>query len=200
MYKVELDKIYLYPSGGISKFHIPLNYSFFKEFIILISGPIFQEISKLMLIFLMPKYTQYIMMYHYGILFFNLLPIYPLDGGKLVQLILSIYIPYKDSYKVTIKISYLIIFIYFLFNISNIKISAILIIVFLIYKVKEEEKKVKYIYEKFILERYLKQYTFQHSKLITNKEKFYKNNRHLLKLGDDYYLENEFLKKKYNFF
>lgn len=200
LFKVEVDKIYLYPLGGISKFHLPLNYSFIKEFIILISGPIFQEITKAVLLLIIPQYTAYINMYHYGILIFNMLPIYPLDGGKLVQLILSAIVPYKASLNITIKISYLIILTYFLLNIPNIKISVIIITFFLIYKVKEEEKKIKYLYEKFILERYLNNYNFRHSKLIYSPDNFYKNKRHLINENNNYYLEKEYLQKKYEFF
>ena len=110
LFKIDVDKIYIYPFGGISKFNIPLNYSIFKELIILISGPIFQEIMKCLLLIIMPRYHQYIIIYHYGILIFNLLPIYPLDGGKFVQLILSIFIPYKRSLNIAIKISYITIY------------------------------------------------------------------------------------------
>lgn len=197
MFKIEVDKIYLYPLGGISKFHIPLNYSTLKEFIILISGPLFQELAKTILFFLMPRYTKEIILYHYGILMFNLLPIYPLDGGKLIQLVLQLFIPYKQSLKITIKISYIFISIYFIFSLPTSKITAVIVAFFLLYKVREEEKKINYIYEKFILERYLNNYTFKHSKLITNQDSFYKNNRHLIKENDNYYLEKDFLQKKY---
>ena len=40
--KVEVDKIYIYPFGGISKFHLSFNEAIWKEFLILCMGPIFQ--------------------------------------------------------------------------------------------------------------------------------------------------------------
>ena len=52
--KVEVKKIYLYPLGGISKFFLPLNASYKKEFLILIAGPIFQQIAKILLIIILP--------------------------------------------------------------------------------------------------------------------------------------------------
>lgn len=200
LFKIDVDKIYIYPFGGISKFNIPLNYSIFKELIILISGPIFQEIMKCLLLIIMPRYHQYIIIYHYGILIFNLLPIYPLDGGKFVQLILSIFIPYKRSLNIAIKISYITILIYFIFSIQNLKINVIIVTLFLIYKVKKEAQMINYLYEKFMLERYLNDYKFKDSKLITNKCNFYKNKRHLIRENNAYYLEKDYLEKKYNFF
>ena len=194
---IKVDKIYIYPFGGIAKFYLPLNSSFLMEFLILISGPIAQEIAKNILLLCFPGYQSMIITYHYGILFFNLLPIYPLDGGKLVHLLLSFFYPYKKSFQVTIILSYLSILGIFLINISNIKINLIILISFLIYKVGIEKKKINYLYESFLLERYIHNYHFKNSKMIENVENFYKNKRHLLYLNHKYSLEEEYLEKKY---
>lgn len=194
---VEVKKIYLYPLGGISKFFLPLNSSFLKEFLILIAGPISQEIAKILLLFLLPKEKEIILMYHYGILLFNLLPVYPLDGGKLIHLIFSVFLPYRKSFQISIFISYIIIAIYLFLNIRILKINNISIITFLIYKVYSEQNKINYLYEKFILERYLNNYNYKSSKLITNVKNFYRNKRHLLFLNNTYYLEKDYLDKKY---
>lgn len=195
--KVEVDKIYLYPLGGISKFFLPLNASYFKELLILISGPIAQVLANLFLQLLLPKYHQLISLYHYGILIFNLLPIYPLDGGKLLQLFLSSILPYKQSLKISILISYITIIILTIINISNLKLNIIVMLLFLLVKVYSEQNKINYIYEKFILERYLNNYNFKNSKLINSSKDFYKNNRHIIKEKDYYYLEKDYLIKKY---
>ena len=195
--KVEVDKIYIYPLGGISKFFLPLNASFLKELLILIAGPLSQVLAALILKISMPEYNKLIISYHMGILIFNLLPIYPLDGGKLIHLLFSTTIPFEKSLRLSIIISYLTISIYFLINISSLNISVIIITIFLIYKVIQEQKQIKYIYEKFILERYLNNYNFKKSKLINNYKNFYKNKRHLIKENNEYYLEYEYLEKKY---
>ena len=194
---IKVDKIYIYPFGGIAKFHLPLNYSIFKEFIILINGPLFQEVAKCVLVSLFPRYQNLILTYHYSILIFNLLPIYPLDGGKLLNLIISAISPYKKAFKITIIISYLTILLLFLININNIKVNLIIMILFLFYKVFIENKKINYLYEKFLLERYIHNYHFKSSKIITKEDNFYKNKRHLLKIGNKYSLEKDFLDKKY---
>ena len=82
----EVIKILIYPLGGISKFSTSFNISLVKEFIILLFGPLFQIIAWYLLITLFPEKEMLISSYHYGILFFNLLPIYPLDGGKFLCL------------------------------------------------------------------------------------------------------------------
>ena len=196
-YLVEVDKIYLYPFGGISKFFLPLNFSFLKEFIILIAGPIFQFIMMFFLIKIFPDFSYYIKTYHYGMIIFNLLPIYPLDGGRLLQLIFSMVIPFKYSFIFTLYISYLLIIIYFVFSINYLKLNSIFMFIFLLYKVSYYYFRVDNIYEKFLLERYLYNYYFKRTKYIKNPKCFYKNRRHIIRIGSNYYTENEFLLKKY---
>lgn len=195
--RVETDKIYIYPLGGISKFFLPLNYSPIKELIILISGPLFQQIIYYILLMIFPKSTNLVNLYHYGILIFNLLPIYPLDGGKILHLFLTEILPYKKSMKISIFISYIMIIILFIINIKSLKINTIIIICFLIYKVTKEYLQINLIYEKFILERYLNNYSFQKVKIVQNSHNFFKNKRHLVKENNKYYLEKEYLSKKY---
>lgn len=194
---IEVDKIYLYPLGGISKFNLSLNDSIKKEFLILIAGPIFQELAKYLLLILLPTEQEIIYLYHYGILIFNLLPVYPLDGGKLINLLLSIFLPIKTSFNLSIYLSYLIIIIYFVINITHITINTIIITMFLIYKVTKEKKQISYLYQKMLLERHLKKIKYHDTKLIKDPNKFYRNHNHLLKIGDNYYYEKDFLIKKY---
>lgn len=195
--KVEVDKIYLYPLGGISKFCLPLNASIFKELIILIAGPLSQLLASYILIKVLPQYSNLTYNYNLGILIFNLLPIYPLDGGKLIHLLFSTIMPFEKSLRVAIIISYITITTYFFINLKTLTISIVIISMFLTYKVTEEYKQIKYVYEKFILERYLNNYNFKKSKLITNYKNFYKNKRHLIRENNIYYLEKEYLEKKY---
>lgn len=198
--KVEVNKIYLYPLGGISKFNLDLNSSPIIELLILISGPIFQVIAAQTLITILPSYTDLVKIYHYQILFFNLLPIYPLDGGKLLNVILSLKIPYKASLNYTIIVSYTVLLIIILINTNNIKLNILFMSIFLFYKITKEKKKISTIYEKFLLERYLKKYKFKDTKIINNSNNFYRNKKHLIKKDQKYYYETEFLEKKYNFF
>ena len=60
-----------------------------------------------------------------------------------------------------------------------------------------EYRRVNYLYEKFLLERYLKKYKFKKSIVVDDIKKFRRDRRHLVKQNDVYYLENEILQKKY---
>ena len=173
-----------------------LNISILKEFLILIMGPIFQFIAYFILLSIMKDNYNLIRIYHYSILSFNLLPIYPLDGGKLLNLLLNRFIPYKLSLNIINIISYLIIISIFIFTKKNTNI--IIMIIILLFLVIKERRKIKYIYNKFLLERYLNNYKFKSSKIITNNNNFYRSKRHLINKNNKYYLEKEYLEKLYN--
>ena len=191
---VEVDKIYIYPLGGISKFNMPLNISIKKEFLILISGPLFQFVAYFILNIIFND-KELIKTYHLGILVFNLLPIYPLDGGKLINLLLNCFVPYKLSLKIIIYISY--IFTILVFFINNISINLIITIGLLTILIIKEHKKINYKYNKFLLERYINNYKFKNSIIINNINNLYRSKRHIIKLNNKYYLEKEYLSKKY---
>ena len=72
----------------MTKFKMDINTPFIKELIILVMGPLFQVFAYYLLINTI-KDIDLIKMYHLGILSFNLLPIYPLDGGRIINLFIN---------------------------------------------------------------------------------------------------------------
>ena len=190
---VKVKNIYIYPLGGVSKFNMDLNINPIKELLILLGGPLFQFLS-LFLIYLFKDKKEVIIIYHYSILLFNLLPIYPLDGGRLINILFQIFISYKRSIKLSIIFSYLLLLIIILK--SNLKGNIIIMIIFLFSLIIKESKRINYLYNKFILERYLNNYNFKSSKIINNINNLYRGKKHLIKDNNIYYLEKEYLDKK----
>lgn len=190
-------KILVYPLGGISKFSISYNISIWREFLILIFGPIFQILAWLFLVFLFPDKNTLITMYHLGILFFNLLPIYPLDGGKLLCLFFHLFVPYKRAFYFTILFGYFLLFCFCYFYFISFSFNILFLVIFLFIKLCQEFKQISYYYEKFLLERYLNHYNFHKSKVVDSLNNFQRGYRHLIKQNGVYYLEQEYLEKKY---
>ena len=93
--KLTVEKIIIYPYGGLVKMNNLINTSINKELSVAVSGIIFQSIYYIIIIFLYNQgiIREYIFnlfnMYNKSILFFNILPIHPLDGSKILNLILS---------------------------------------------------------------------------------------------------------------
>ena len=162
----KVDKIEIYPYGGCSKMSYDINTSFLKEFLVFVMGPLFQLIFVLIIYYLNIEVPAYFYTYNLFILGFNLLPIYPLDGGKLLHLIFTYFISYYNSLKIIIYISYFIFISLFIVIILKINLISFLIIILLGKQLFKEMNQVNYYYNKFLLERYLNKYRFNKVKTI----------------------------------
>ena len=116
-FKYKLDKVIIYPYGGMTKFNTIINTNINKDILVAISGVIVQSIYFILITILYTKgyIREYIYnlftIYNKSILLFNILPIIPLDGSKIINLILSKYLYYNLSNKLTIIISFITIII-----------------------------------------------------------------------------------------
>lgn len=198
---IKVDKICIYPSGGISKFNMAMNEVLIKEFLVLIMGPIAQIITCYLLIHIsyFNRYIDMITMYNNSILIFNLLPIYPLDGGRLLNIIMSLKLSFKKSLTYTIYFSFLLIILLdYLLLPKYLGINLILINILLFSKVIDSYKKIPFYSEKFLLERYLNNYKFRKEKVVNNVNNFMRGKKHLVKIDNKYYTEKEILHKKFD--
>ena len=90
-----------------------------------------------------------------------MVPIIPLDGAIILKSILNKIFSFKTSYKLYVVISIINIIIYVGFNYKY-SLNNYLIIGIFIYKIINSIKEYKYIYNRFLLERYLKKYKFKY--------------------------------------
>src|SRR5699024_2716895 len=130
-----------------------------------------------------------IFLYNTLILLFNLLPIWPLDGGKLAFFILAKYSPFRKAYDRILILSMLacILILIFKFVFFPFHMGVFLIIVFLLKENKEEWDKRYYVFLRFLLKRYQGDASVQKvspisvlpdTPLMNIFEKFYKNRKH----------------------
>ena len=175
----KIDKVIIYPYGGFVKLNTRINTKIENDLLVAISGIIMQSIYFGIIFFL----------YRNGMLIFNLLPIYPLDGAKIVNLILSKYFSFNIANYISIVIS-LITVIFFLYSdIYENNYSIILVIGVLMKNIYKFYKDISYIYNRFILERYLFKFNYKKKVIIKNKDKMYKNRVHIF--NDNGKLMNE---------
>ena len=195
----KVDKIVFYPYGGISKFNHEINCPLKEELIVLLMGPVMQLISYfiLMNITYLYNYQDILTTINYSIILFNLLPIYPLDGGRIMQVIICYFTSYQLSFKIIYSISFIFLSFITISFIYNPTINILLIIILLIIKILTEKRNINYYLEKFILERYLHKYRFKKSKIVKRTKDFKRDYHHLIKVNDRYFLEEEYLLKKY---
>ncbi len=121
----QFKKIVFYPLGGVTIFNLPLNIPIKHELLILIMGPIFQIIGY----FILKEYFPFINVYHYTLLIFNLLPIYPLDGGKIFNILCSYFCNYLVSLNITLIISILSLIILFIYNFYSFNLNILFMII-----------------------------------------------------------------------
>lgn len=191
IFKYKIKSIEIFPFGGVTKIDKLLNNSIIKDLLISIMGIIFQ-----LFIFLITdnvvvlKYNKYIML-------FNLLPIIPLDGSKILFEIYALIMPYKKVIKYYYITSFIFIIIYFIFNYKY-NLNNYMIIILFIYKTVEVIKNKNILYEKFILERAL--YNIKFNKVKNKNEdinKYFKDTKYYYKYNNKIISDKEYLKNKY---
>ena len=201
--KFKVLKIVIYPFGGITKIHDLINKDINEEILVATSGVIFQFIFYLIIVYLnhiniIRDYTLNIYtLYNNQIIFFNLMPIYPLDGSKIINLLLSKFFNYNLSNKLTIMISLIGMSLFILTSSYNHNYSYIMVLSVLIIYNYKFIKQLKYIYNRFLLERYLYNINYPKIKIINNGNKMYKNNSHIIKVNNNYITEKKYLSKYY---
>ena len=200
----KVDKIIIYPYGGITKLNDLINKNLNYELLIAVSGIIVQSIYFYLIYMLynsgyIREYTMDMFwMYNMQIIVFNLLPIYPLDGAKIVNILLYKVFNYDISNKITIIISFITIIVIIIVDFYNYSYSNIMILTVLISYLYKFYKKLKYLYNKFLLERYLYNIKYDRVRIINNGNKLYKDSSHLIKLDNKYILEDKYLKEYFN--
>lgn len=178
-------KINVFPCGLLTLFDVKLNESIYKDFLVALMGPLFQIIGF--------HFIQKYYFIHLFLIVFNLIPIYPLDGSKIVLFFCYILFPYKKTNNIIFCLSYILcvfIIVYFIFNFNLI---YLLTFISLIIKVFDFYKMREYLFNNFVMERYLYDFNFRFIKYIDNINKLYKNRYHFIN-GID---EKEYIKKYY---
>lgn len=201
--KLNVEKIIIYPYGGLVKMNNLINTKISKELQVAISGIIFQLIYYF-LIFILYKQgiiREYIFnlftMYNKNILVFNILPIHPLDGSKILNLLLSKIFPYKLANKLNIFISIITIIVILITNYYSFNYTTILIISIIIDNIIKYSKDLNYMFNKFLLERYLYKINYQKIKKVSKIDNMYKDKIHVIKENNVYITEKQALNRRF---
>ncbi len=172
-------------------FNDKINKPLYEELLVTIAGPLFQII----ITYFLAKYDKTLISFSNFILIFNLFPIIPLDGSKLLLSFLSYFIYLKKSLKLLIIISYTIIILllslYLFYSYSLIILVSLLLLIF---KINDETKNINYYYHKFLIERYLFIYNYKKTSIINNIDKMYKYRNNIIKSNKKIFTEKEYLK------
>lgn len=162
LFRWRIQSIMLWVFGGVMETDEHGNRPIREEALVTIAGP-FQHIIIYIILFFLSRIDlvpdsvlDLVFYYNTAIFMFNLLPIWPLDGGKLLYLLFSAHFPYKRAYHsiiifsmVTSLLLLLLQFILFPFT-----LSAFFIMIFLFMENRSEWKQRYYVFIRFLLKRY----------------------------------------------
>ncbi|WP_214481461.1 M50 family metallopeptidase [Bacillus sp. SM2101] len=157
-----IKRIALLPFGGVAEVDEHGNRPIKQELIVILAGPL-QHIWLLGVGYLL--YTtsllsedsfQLFVNQNLVILSLNLLPIWPLDGGKLLFVILSLKQPFSNAHKRTLSCSFILILVMVVIFliIYPFQLNLWMIIGFLAYSLIIEWRQRHYVFMRFLLERY----------------------------------------------
>ncbi|WEG14056.1 M50 family metallopeptidase [Pullulanibacillus sp. KACC 23026] len=161
-YGWRVTQIQLLPFGGVAKVEEHGNRPFKEEFWVTLAGPL-QHLWLPILSFLLLKTPYWSEENHHLfmtenalILGFNLLPIWPLDGGKLLFLFLSKFLPFKQAFRQTLILSFLFLVTLSiaLFVDHPASINFAVIASFIGLSLYQEWKQQKVVFLRFLLERW----------------------------------------------
>lgn len=111
--------------------------------------------------------------YNKFIILFNIMPIVPLDGSKILGSVLEMIMPYKLNLKLINLLSIIVILGFA--NVSEFNLSLIIIICFLVMETFKLVRNHNYIFNSFLLERYLYDIKHRRVKNVKSINQIYKN-------------------------
>jgi stage IV sporulation protein FB len=157
-----IRQILLLPFGGMAEVEEYGNRPFREELIVTLAGPV-QHLWLMAAAFFLWKIgfitSEGLGMFAYyniAILLINLLPIWPLDGGKLAFLLFTYYFPFSEAHQKTVLFSAaaLVFFVIGILLIEPKQLDLWIIAAFLMISLHQEWKHHRYIVMRFLLERY----------------------------------------------
>lgn len=201
-FRYKIIQVELYPFGGMTRIDKPINSSINKELFISISGILMQLVLQGIMNFLtikrivLPNTYQMFTFYNYTIAFFNLLPMYPLDGSRCLNAFLEKIMPYEQAIKWTNRICLLVFLLFTIYNCFSPK-KNYTICLFLFVQFFLIVNQQKYLKKRFFLERLLYQFPYQkiESHETLNIHLLKKNTLHFFKYQNRYLHEKGLLKE-----
>lgn len=156
-----LESIEILPFGGVAKVDEHGTRPLKEEWVVTLAGPI-QHLWLPLVSFLFLQSSFWNVENHHlflqrnwMILIFNLLPIWPLDGGKILFLLLSHRYPYQKAYRAALILSSLFLLITTIWVVlqTSFLLNYTVIAIFLCFSIYKEWKQQQYVFMRFLLER-----------------------------------------------
>lgn len=195
-YNWRIKQVLLLPFGGVAETEEHGNRPLKEELIVTLAGPlqhVWMAAGGYLLFklgFISAGSWELFATFNMMILLVNLLPIWPLDGGKVMGLLFSRFSAYREAQEHTLKASFLFLalFLAVYLIIDPLHINFWIITVFLFLTLYKEWKQRHFVFMRFLMERYYGKSASFHSitpiivdekeKIHTVLQKFKRNCKH----------------------
>lgn len=200
LFKYKIESIIIYPFGLAAQISDIGLGSVYKEVIILAAGPLTHLMIPSMLLdfqhygFISQPFCAYLCMMNASLLLFNLLPVYPLDGGRILQTFFHCFLPFRKANIATFLCSFLFLFILISMSILN-GFSAYIIFVFLSLQIFLAWKQLSFTTLKFYHYRYL--HPVNYTLLLHEKRDLYRSRYNVIKVKKGWMKEEQWLHTKF---
>ena len=176
-FRWRVKAIRLLPFGGVAEVEENGNMPAWQELLVVLAGPA-QNLLMVLVAMLCRSigwwsvgWSEYFIEVNLLIGLFNLLPILPLDGGKLLQTILSIWMPYYQTLHATFTVSLLLGSMMIavslgIWNAQGIDLNLLLIGMFLVASNWSDYRNLSYIFIRFLMSREIRK-TKRHRQGVT---------------------------------
>ena len=182
IFKIETKSIKLSMFGFSACIEDYKYISFYKQLLILLAGPLTFFISNLLIKNLYLYDVISLVTYHKALLtnkyifIFNLLPIFPLDGGRIIKLFLDRIFTFKVSKKITIYVSFIFTLAFMMYSSAN---KQYLMYIFLLVNFILNILFLKKEWRAFLYERYFFNNKYN-EKLHSKKDLYMHKNNYLI--------------------
>lgn len=209
VYGWKIKRIDITICGGFITYDEEIDKPFKEEFLISISGFLFQLLLCILMGILnrmgifSDKLLFMIQKYNLSIFLFNMLPIYPLDGSKILNVLFNMFLPYKRALKLTTIFSFfmvVVMFLYFLLNGIKIEYSYIMIICFIFSKIINLFRDIPYLFNRLLFERYKSPIKLRKICYVKNGflDGFRRQRKHYFIINNHCYDERKVLSKRFD--
>lgn len=162
LYSWRIKRITLLPFGGVAEMDEHGNRPLQEEAIVILAGPL-QHVWMIGAAYwlysmnmISSEHFSLFFSFNLMVLLFNLLPIWPLDGGKLLFLLFSYLKSFPEAHRLTLNLSLVWLLLlagYTLLTMPN-NINMWIILAFLSFSLYHEWKQQRFVFMRFLLERY----------------------------------------------
>ena len=194
---LNVKEIKIFMFGGVTIIEENLTLDIKKEIITLLMGPLTQ-IGFMFCIFILflngfvnVKTWELFFNINVLLLSFNLLPILPLDGGKLLNNIMDIFLPYNLSHIISIIVGLIVVPCVLMYDQ---KVISLFIMLFLISNLINEISIHKYKVNNLLIGRKLRFHKYRLTKEINDIKNIYRNRNFCIRVGDIVLSEKDYFK------